>query len=270
MDAYPLNLILAVATASATIFLGFLPTKNISSAFFARETGKALIAWIIVALLSPTKIFHYPLFFAFFCFASWWHFRRDRALNGKMWLSLASGLGISIGVMTILAVTPQAYPPGLPPFNETLLLASIYLGGAIIGLAYVCFALIQGTKANSGVTQGIIQRYVGLLPYLTVFRAAVILATFFSTPGRLESKETQHTTTQTGAITYDYIFAETAITVSNTSLIVLGLSVVVLPVLAFIARKQIGFSSRIQPTRFLIAIILVGLLTEILARLLVF
>ena len=63
MDGNPLNLILAVATASATIFLGFLPTKNIRTTFFARETLKAAIAWIFVAMATPPQIVHYIFLF---------------------------------------------------------------------------------------------------------------------------------------------------------------------------------------------------------------
>jgi len=275
MDAYPLNLILAVATASTSIFIGFLPTKTISSTFFARESAKFILAWVLVALSSPSQVVHYPLIFAFLCFAAWWHFRRDNAFTGKMWLSMASGLSISIGVMFILAVTPRAYPPGLSPLSEGLLLASIYLGGAVIGLAYVCFTFIQGAKSSSGVTQSLIQRYVGLLPYLTLARAAVILGTFFLFPGHYESKITYPNTSDTVAIPYTSIELKSTVAYvteghfSLTDLIVLCLTVFILPVLALLAQNQTSLSSRVQPTRTLIAIVLVGFLTEILARYLV-
>ncbi len=255
MDLYPLDLILAVATASATIFLGFLPTKDIAPAFFARETGKALMAWIVVALLSPPAIFHYPLFFAFFCFAAWWHFRRDNALTGKMWLSIASGLGISVGVMFILAVSPRAYPPGLPPLPETLLLASIYLGGAVIGLAYVCVALVLSTKVNSGVTQVIVRRYVGLLCYLTIARAAVFLLEVLQSPSTYK----EH------SFGVNAEFATS--TLHHGPLLILPLLLLV--ILSFRAQSAVGFSSRVQPTRSLIAILVLGLLAEFYARILV-
>ena len=44
---------------------------------------------------------------------------------------------------------------------------------------------------------------------------------------------------------------------------------IILISLAFLANRASGFSSRIQPTKFLVAIILIGFLTEILARFLV-
>jgi hypothetical protein len=41
----------------------------------------------------------------------------------------------------------------------------------------------------------------------------------------------------------------------------------ILPTLAYLARRAAGFSSRLQPTRLLVAIVLIGLVTEVLARL---
>jgi hypothetical protein len=246
MDAFPLNLILTVATASATIFIGFLPTKTVNSVFFGKEAAKALLAWVLIAASCPTKIAHYPLFYAFLCFAAWWQFRRDNAFTGKMWLSVASGLGISVGVMLILAVTPRAYPPGLPPLNETLLLASIYLGGGIIGLAYVCLTLAQ--SFNAGITQDTLRRYTTLLIGLTIARVAAMVGTFFSSLDFAMHRQPPDL---------------------NIKYLVLGLVTLALPFLAFLARRASGFSSRMHPTRYLIAFILVGLLTEVAARIFV-
>ena len=268
MDLYPFNLVLAVATASATIFLGFLPTKTVPSTFFAREAVKAFGAWIIVAFSSPSAIVHYPGMLAFFCFASWWNFRRDHALAGKMWLSLASGLGISIGVMLTLAVTPKAYPPNLPALDQTLLLASIYLGGAVIGLAYVCFTLVQSVKTNTGATQSLVQRYVGVLPFLALARAAAILATFLTFSGYFDAKTIWHKVDSTTASPGAPGFVIDG-RISLPALGALSLAVLVLPLLAFLAQRQAGFSSRVQPTRPLLALLFFGVLTEILARLLV-
>jgi len=190
-----------------------------------------------------------------------------------MWLSLASGLGISIGVMLTLAVTPRAYPPNLPALNQALLLASIYLGGAVIGLAYVCFALVQSVKANTGATQGLLQRYIGVLPFLALARAAAILATFLTFSGYFESKTIWHPVANPvpSAIksASPILLYQVEGSISLLALVALGLAAFVLPLLAFLAQRQAGFSSRVQPSRPLIALIFFGLLTEILARLLV-
>jgi hypothetical protein len=248
MDGFPLNLILAVATAAATIFIGFLPTKSISSPFFAKQTCVAIFTWAIVAFTTSTLIVHYLLMLTFLCFASWWSFRRDRALSGKMWLSVASGLGISVGIMLILEVTPRAYPKGLPQLNDALLLASIYLGGFIIGLAYFCFALVEGTRA--GISQGLVQRYVELLFWLTIVRAGVFLAELLLLPAHLTGE----------GIPLSVGYAAPAL--GKLLIIPMGLLIA----LAFLAQRGAGFSSKIQPTRLLVAIIALGFLTEIGAR----
>jgi len=256
MDGYPLNLILTVATASATIFLGFLPAKSIRAEFFARETLRAGLAWLLVAIVSPPAILHYPLIFALVCLAASWQFRKDNILNAKMWLSLASGLGISIGVMLILAVTPKAsgYPPGLSQPGEALLLASIYLGGAVIGLAYVCLILNQNVSMNSGVTNNLVQRYAGLLLILALVRAAALLVSFGAAPGYLGRQWVALRSPAHGVSEAVTLFV---------------LAVLVLPALAFYSKRATRLASRVQPTRALVAICLIGFMAEILARLLV-
>jgi len=250
MDFYPFNLVLAVIVASITIFLGFLPTRNIRSEFFAPQIVPCLFIWACIAFVSPSAIRHYYFFICFLCFASWLQFRRDRSLSGKMWLSIASGLGISVGVMLILAVTPRAYPPGLSDLNRSLLLASIYLGGAVIGLAYVCHALTQGLSNRSGVTKDQVQRYVGLLVGLVVVRAGVLLALLYQTPEK------------------HFGFGSRMATPIQPMLL-LGCIVVILPVLAFVARRVTRSGSTVQATSVFVGICFVGILAETLARLLV-
>jgi len=273
MDLYPLDLIFAVAAATATIFLGFLPTRNIRSEFFARQIIPLIFIWALVGLASPGAVRHYHYFVAFFCFASWWQFHRDRALSGKMWLSLASGLGVSLGVMLILAVTPRAYPPALPQLGQGLLLASIYLGGAVIGLAYVGYVLIQGLPDRSGVTLDQVKRYVGLLVGLVLARAAVLLVLIGTTaeisgPTKITTPPLSHTFSIFGRVfSIDGYLRQGGL--SLETILLLGLVVIVLPVLAFVARRTIRAGSVSQAASALRGVCVGGLLAEIFARLLV-
>jgi len=277
MDFYPLNLVLAVAVASATIFLGFLPTRNIRSEFLAREVSRAVFAWVLVAMISPSAIRHYYFLLAFLCFGSWWQLRRDHALSGKMWLSIASGLGISIGIMFILAITPRAYPPGLPQPGQGLLLASIYLGGAVIGLAYVCHVLTQGVFANSGIANGMVQRYVGLLGGLVFARAGVLLTLLYLTPGmsgrfsvKSYSLPETHRIGHFSGGEIDYIFGYSQdITLPVQTIFLLGLILIILPTLAFVAKRALRTHAKTQATLALIGIWLLGIIAETIARLLV-
>jgi len=259
MDRYPLNLILAVATASAMVFLGFLPTKSIRTAFFAKETFTAAASWLAVAFLSPYSIIHFPIIIALICLAASWHFHSDRVLSGKMWLNLASGLGISIGVMLILAVTPRGYPPGLPQLHEILLLVSIYLGGGLIGLAYFCLLLTESASGRSGVTNALVQRHVGLLPWLTLARMVVLFILAAGT-SRIQgpSKPYDNTLSETMNALYLGI-------IPRHVLFLIGLTFVLL-IFACLAQRATRLDSRILPTRYLRALLIIGFITEFLAR----
>ncbi len=284
MLGYPLDLILAVATASATVFLGFLPTKSISSSFFAREALVATFLWAIVAFSAPAEAMHYMLAIGLFCGGAWWKFRHDRMLNGKMWLSLSSGLGISLAVVLILVKTPQGYPPELPSHIGGLLLASIYLGGSIIGLTYICFTLIQNVSTNSGVTQGVAQRYLKILFGLTLARAAVLIALLFLprpgfTPFLMSGtgggmKGLADAPKDTVGFFFGHAFVMEgsfphSINMEGSIVLLLALVVIALPGLAYAAVHASRMASRVQPTRILIVLLLAACIAEIIARLVV-
>ena len=255
MDGYPFNLILAVVTPTTTILLGFLPTKTIHSSFFAREALVACFAWLLIATLLPHGIVHYALFFAMLCGGAWWKFRADNSFSGKMWLSIASGLGISVGVMLILAITPRANPAGLLPTTETLLLASIYLGGALIGLAYFCYVLSQSISLKTGVTLSLLQRYTGLLFVLTLARAGLSVFQFLAQ----------------GHMNLSPLAANPFLENygNQLELLLLVLTILLLPLLAYLAQRATRLQSRNLPTYPLIAFLLLATIAEVLARLLV-
>ena len=176
MDAYPLDLVLAVATAWTTVFLGRLSTGQLRAPHAMRQVIGAGVGWMAVAALAPTAIVHFYVLIGLVCFGSWWQLRRDEGLRGKMWLILGAGLGISLGVVLILAVTPAAFPAGLRFWPAALRLASIHLGGAVVGLAYTLFVLTRRDATRAGVPQRLVERYAGLLVRLLLLRAAVLAA----------------------------------------------------------------------------------------------
>jgi hypothetical protein len=158
MDLTRVSLVLAVSTAWATIFLGALPASALRRN--AEEALKAAGAWVVVALCSPRAILHWYLIFAFLCLLAWRHIRHDRALTGKVWMAIASGLGISLGVVFLIQVAPEVCPPSLSPGRCLLLLASIYLGGAVAGLAYATCLLCDDEEAR-GFASGYARLLVG-------------------------------------------------------------------------------------------------------------
>jgi hypothetical protein len=192
-----------------------------------------------------------------------------------MLLWVISGLGISLGVVLILAVTPRAWPPGLSEVPRILLLASIYLGGAIIGLACVSASLAHNLSTNSGVTYALVQRYVGLLLKLTLARAVVLPALLFVTPnlsGHLlfSRHELPMTTTPLGNGLTDITFGhDDDVALPYETLLLFGLVVILIPGVTYLAWRATRFSSKIKPTRYLFATCILGVLAEGLARLLV-
>lgn len=177
MDLYPLDLVLAAALASATVFLGSLPIRTLLAPFFTRQVLWAGLAWMIMATASPASILHFHLLLGALCLIAWWKLGGDHGLSGKLWFTAAAALGISLGVVLILAVTPGAYPSEAPAWRDALFLASLYLGGAVTGLAYVVYVLTRREAPREGVSASSFAR---LLVGLTLARAATFLALFLA------------------------------------------------------------------------------------------
>ncbi len=174
MAGYPFDLVLAAAVASFTLFLGALPTEINRARVFTRPLPGAALAWLAVGLLSPRSIFHYDVALAGLCLLAWWNLRQDRGLAGKLWLCVAAGLGISLGVVLILAATPGAYVPMSfgGAASGTLLLVLIYSGGAMTGLAYALWIFTRREATLAGIPAPTVARLADLLAGLALLQAA--------------------------------------------------------------------------------------------------
>ena len=87
-----------------------------------------------------------------------------------------------MGVIYILAVTPRAYPPALPALGKVQLLASIYVGGAVVGLAYVAGLVARAHRRSGEIDRAVAQRYFHLLIGLAAVRAALLVASALHPP----------------------------------------------------------------------------------------
>jgi len=121
------SLVLASATGWVVLMLGYLPVAELR--LHQREPLKAVGAWAVVAATASPAVFHWYLIFAILALVAWT--RLDR-LAGKFWLATAGSLGLSLGI-----VFPLGTSPALLALEGPLALASLYLGGATMGLAYV-------------------------------------------------------------------------------------------------------------------------------------
>jgi hypothetical protein len=173
VNIYPFDLVAAVAVGWGLIFLGRLPTQFLRMKFFYRHIGLAGLAWMVVASVSPGSILHFDVLIGLLCLWAWWRWRGDHGLSGRLWLSVASGLGISLGVVLVLAVTPHAFPANLG--GEILFLLEVSVGGAVIGLAWVLFVLTRRVATEAEVPVALVLGYGRLLILLTLVRAGVAL-----------------------------------------------------------------------------------------------
>jgi hypothetical protein len=179
MNLYPLNLVLAVAIATATLFLGYLPPRRLESPFFTRWTLWLGGMWLVVAAMTPPTILHYDVLLALIGFIAWRQLHGGHGLRGKLWLCLAAGFGISLAPVLVLAVTPGAWPEAQPAWGQALFLASIYTGGAIPGVAFALWLFTRREGIDTGVRGW---NYTRLLIGLVLVRATLAFLVFGMAP----------------------------------------------------------------------------------------
>jgi hypothetical protein len=179
MNLYPLNLVLAMAVGSALLFFAYLSARQLTEPFFTQATLRFGGLWLLVAALTPPEILHYDLLLAVICFIAWRRLLGGHGLGGKLWLCAAAGLGISLGPVLILAVTPDAWPDGSPAWAQLLFLAALYSSGAMAGLAFALWLFTRPESLDAGVrTAGLAK----LLFILILARAAVAIGECFCVP----------------------------------------------------------------------------------------
>jgi hypothetical protein len=218
MDLAPLSLVLAVTTAWATIFIGFLPARALE--LQSREVLTACGAWILAGLMAPLTIIHWYLIFAIICFVAWVKLVRGYALGGKTWLSVASGLGIGLGVVFLIQAAPGSFPAGVSPHFHLLWLVSIHLGGAVTGLAYAGYITIG--KAES---RPFAPGYASLL---------IVLATAWAVVTGIEMESHRP-----AVITFSHVLIEPEIL-----LVPMGITVLLSACALFALRRQAGGQAR--------------------------
>jgi hypothetical protein len=250
MDLYPFNLVLAVAVASATLFLGYLPTRLLRLDLFIRQPLRLGAGWLAVAAASPPEILHYYLVLAILCFVAWWRLRGDHGLGGKLWLCGAAGLGISLGVVLILAVEPAAWPALKPRWGQALFLVSTYLGGAIIGLAYMLHAFTRPEASRAGV---IAVRQANLLLGLIFLQAAgLFLALLAAGPMR---------SPPASPLGASFLEGHVLLAPGEIAFVT---GVFILPILGWQALRKIGSPRPSAVGATLVAICLLGFITDLL------
>jgi hypothetical protein len=127
------SLVLASTTGWAVLAIGFLPVAVLRQRRL--EPLKAAGAWAVVAATAPSAVYHWYLIFALICLIAWTKLDRPA---GKVVLAVAAALGLSLGI-----VFPLEALPGFLASENPIALASLYLGGAVTGLAYALYIVAR-------------------------------------------------------------------------------------------------------------------------------
>jgi hypothetical protein len=131
--------------------------------------------------------------------------------------------------------------------GHCLLLASLYLGGGVIGLAYMLYVFTRPEATRTGIPAATVHRLAGLLFALILIRAGISLVLFL-----LASP----------------LLSEARFPITTGGLLALFLAVIALPFLGLVALRQSRSPRPSTSAPSLIALCLVGFLAENLARLL--
>jgi hypothetical protein len=245
MDLYPLNLVLAAATASATVFLGYLPTRLLRQDVLFRQPFRLGGAWLVVAVTSGPAIFHYHIVLALLCFIAGWRLRGGHLLGGKLWLSAAAALGLGVGVVLILAVTPGAWASGAPfVFGRLFFLLWLYMAGAVIGLAYTLYVFTRPEASHAGVDSSGPVRLLRVLIWVQAVQALFYFLALASVMRLL------------GSSWLDALFSR--------EFLALFCLVVVLPLLGRLAWRRCRSPRPSEAALSLLAIIAVGIVADLL------
>jgi hypothetical protein len=135
LEWHVVSLFLASVTGWTLAAYGALPLSTLRAS--GRQVLTGVAGWIVVAVLAPSQIFHWYLIFAVLCLVAWTKLNRPA---GKIWLALSAALGLTLGVIFPLEITPQ-----LGARENSSLLALLYVNGATTGFAYVvCLNCTRG------------------------------------------------------------------------------------------------------------------------------
>ena len=239
MGLYPLDLVATTALAWASIFYNRLPTRFYHHAFFIRPVGIAGCVWWVIALIVPLSVAHFFLAFGAVTLRAAWLLHRDHLLRGRMWLAAASALGGSLGVVLILAETFEVYPSNLS--GQVQFLSELYLGSAPIGLALALLLFTRRGATEAQLPMGLAQFHARLLLILILSRAAMRI---FS----------QHV----------YLVTPRHVGLANPLGWTNGMvTLVILPLLAWIALRRIGSSAPSRSGPVLLAMVVLGLSSEL-------
>jgi hypothetical protein len=158
----------ASLAAGLTFLLGFVPVQYLRSGFFTRHALVAGAAWLATAGLFYHIAF---LVIAAACSLSWWNFRQDKILQGKLFLSLAAGLGLTYG---LLATGLIRLPPLFPTQMREWVIVGVYASAALSAATYLLLATAWSCNPADFKGRDLLQRQTGIFFVALIARTLIL------------------------------------------------------------------------------------------------
>lgn len=164
----------ACLASGLTFLLGFVPVQYLRAGFFTRHALVAGMIWLGVAC------FHFNLAFlvvAAACSLAWWNFRADHILQGKLFLALAAGLGLTFGIFgTGLIRLPPLVPSGVQEY----VIVGVYASAGLLAAGYLTLATAWSCNPADFRGRDLMRRQTGILTVALIARALILVSALYA------------------------------------------------------------------------------------------
>ncbi|MFA5264937.1 MAG: hypothetical protein WC378_14025 [Opitutaceae bacterium] len=169
-------LLLSELAIGIAALLGFLSIERETARFFKFHSLVAAACWVLVSILVAGQARYPYLGFGIVCLCAWAQFRGGRLFKGKMWLSLAAGLGLAFGVTGLARGYPGSLPAGCPVGLGFWFFSRIYAGVPLIAVAYMAFAFAFASPGETIDAPGRLRTALKMIPWFVLGRGLWSLA----------------------------------------------------------------------------------------------
>ncbi|MFQ3671361.1 MAG: hypothetical protein SNJ84_07865 [Verrucomicrobiia bacterium] len=158
----------ACLAAGLTFLLGFVPVQYLRAGFFTRHALVAGCIWLSAAAVHFNLAF---LFVAAACSLAWWNFRADHILQGKLFLALAAGLGLTYGIFGAGLIR---LPPLVPAAVQHWVIVGVYASAGLLAAGYLTLATAWSCNPADFRGRDLLQRQTGILIVALIARSLIL------------------------------------------------------------------------------------------------
>lgn len=158
----------ACLAAGLTFLLGFVPVQYLRAGFFTRHALVAGLIWLGVAVVHFNLAF---FFVAAACSLAWWNFRSDQMLQGKLFLALAAGLGLTYGIFGAGLIR---LPPLVPVSIQHWVIVGVYASAGLLAAGYLTLATAWSCNPADFRGRDLMQRQTGIFVIALIARTLIL------------------------------------------------------------------------------------------------